>query len=60
MGAEEQTMLLRALEEKRFSAMGSDDTVESDFQLIAGTNRDLEALVEKGSFRDDLLARIDL
>lgn len=60
LGAEEQTMLLRALEEKRFSAMGSDDTVESDFQLIAGTNRDLEALVEKGSFRDDLLARIDL
>lgn len=60
LGVEEQTMLLRALEEKKFSAMGSDDTVESDFQLIAGTNRDLEALVEKGLFRDDLLARIDL
>ncbi len=60
LGIEEQTLLLRALEEKKFSPMGSDDMVESDFQLIAGTNRNLEELVEKGLFRDDLLARIDL
>ena len=60
LGADEQAMLLRALEEKRFLPLGSDKEVASDFQLIAGTNRDLEADVARGRFRDDLLARIDL
>ena len=40
--------------------MGADKEVESDFQLIAGTNRDLQAGVERGRFREDLLARINL
>ena len=53
-------MLLRALEEKRFLPVGSDREVESDFQLIAGTNRDLGARVAEGRFRDDLLARLNL
>ncbi|MFO0873377.1 MAG: RNA repair transcriptional activator RtcR [Phycisphaerales bacterium] len=60
LGADEQAMLLRALEEKRFLPLGSDREVESDFQLIAGTNRDLARLVAEGSFREDLLARINL
>jgi len=41
LGADEQAMLLRALEEKCFLPVGSDKEVGSDFQLIAGTNRDL-------------------
>jgi transcriptional regulatory protein RtcR len=53
-------MLLRALEEKRFLPVGSDKEVESDFQLIAGTNRDLQVAVAQGRFRDDLLARLNL
>ena len=53
-------MLLRAIEEKCFLPVGADREVRSDFQLIAGTNRDLAARVEEGTFRDDLLARIDL
>lgn len=53
-------MLLRALEEKRFLPLGADTEVASDFQLIAGTNRDLGASVRSGAFRDDLLARINL
>jgi transcriptional regulatory protein RtcR len=53
-------MLLRALEEKRFLPLGSDNEVSSDFQLIAGTNRDLPDAVKEGRFRDDLLARINL
>lgn len=60
LGADEQAMLLRALEEKRFFPMGSDEVVESDFQLIAGTNRDLLDAVWEGHFRDDLFARINM
>jgi transcriptional regulatory protein RtcR len=60
LGADEQAMLLRALEEKRFLPVGSDREVESDFQLIAGTNRDLVRAAADGRFRDDLLARINL
>jgi transcriptional regulatory protein RtcR len=60
LGADEQAMLLRALEDKRFLPVGADREVESDFQLIAGTNRDLQAEVERGRFREDLLARINL
>jgi transcriptional regulatory protein RtcR len=60
LGLDEQAMLLRAIEEKRFLPMGSDKEAKSDFQLIAGSNRDLKAAVAEGRFRDDLLARIDL
>jgi transcriptional regulatory protein RtcR len=60
LGLDEQAMLLRALEEKRFLPVGSDSEVKSDFQLIAGTNRDLAQAVETGEFREDLFARINL
>lgn len=60
LGLDEQAMLLRALEEKRFLPMGADRESESDFQLIAGTNRHLPTDVKTGKFREDLLARINL
>lgn len=60
LGLDEQAMLLRALEEKRFLPLGGDREATSDFQLIAGTNRDLAERVRAGEFREDLLARIDL
>jgi transcriptional regulatory protein RtcR len=60
LGADEQAMLLRALEDKTFLPVGSDKPVSSDFQLIAGTNRDLRESVASGQFREDLLARIHL
>ncbi|HEX3529207.1 MAG TPA: RNA repair transcriptional activator RtcR [Thermoanaerobaculia bacterium] len=60
LGLDEQAMLLRAVEEKRFLPVGSDTEVESDFQLIAGTNRSLADEVRSGRFRADLLSRIDL
>ncbi len=60
LGIDEQAMLLRAVEEKRFLPMGADREVESDFQLIAGTNRRLSEQVRQGRFREDLLARINL
>lgn len=58
--ADEQAMLLRAIEEKRFLPVGADHEAASDFQLICGTNRDLSHEVAAGRFRDDLLARINL
>jgi transcriptional regulatory protein RtcR len=60
LGLDEQAMLLRALEEKTFMPFGSDEEAHSDFQLIAGTNRDLFKAVREGKFREDLLARINL
>lgn len=60
LGGDEQAMLLRALEEKRFLPVGADKEVSSDFQLIAGSHRDLRDAVAAGDFREDLLARIDL
>jgi transcriptional regulatory protein RtcR len=56
LGLDEQAMLLRALEEKRFLPLGADREAGSDFQLVAGTNRDLRT----SGFRPDLLARINL
>ncbi|MFP5393007.1 MAG: RNA repair transcriptional activator RtcR [Gammaproteobacteria bacterium] len=60
LGLDEQAMLLKAIEEKRFLPVGSDNEVQSDFQLIAGTNRDLALDVVQGRFREDLYARINL
>lgn len=60
LNPEAQTMLLKAIEEKRFLPFGADIEVASDFQLVAGTNRDLHADVAAGRFRDDLFARINL
>lgn len=60
LGLDEQAMLLKAIEEKRFFPMGSDKEVSSDFLLIAGTHRDLRTRVAEGLFREDLYARINL
>jgi transcriptional regulatory protein RtcR len=60
LGLDEQAMLLKAIEEKTFYPVGSDKEASSDFQLIAGTHRDLRVDVEIGRFREDLFARINL
>jgi transcriptional regulatory protein RtcR len=58
LGRDEQAMLLTAIEDRRFYPLGADKQVGSDFQLIAGTNRDLGRDVRAGRFREDLLARL--
>ena len=60
LGLDEQSMLLRAIEEKRFLPVGADRETGSNFQLICGTNRDLQEDVAKGRFREDLFSRINL
>lgn len=60
LGLDEQAMILRAVEERRFLPVGADKEAQSEFQLIAGTNRDLNVSVAAGRFREDLLARLNL
>lgn len=53
-----QKSFLRVLQERRFRPVGGRKERESDFRLIAATNRDLEKMVEEGAFRKDLLFRL--
>jgi two-component system, NtrC family, response regulator AtoC len=53
-----QAKLLRAIEERRFERVGSSSSIQVDVRWIAATNRDLEAMVQEGTFRDDLYHRL--
>lgn len=53
-----QKAFLRVLQEHKFRPLGSSREIESDFRLVAATNRNLEEMVKEGRFRDDLLFRL--
>lgn len=53
-----QGAFLRALELRRFRPVGEVQEVDSDFRLVAATNRDLDGMVRTGQFRGDLLYRL--
>jgi two-component system response regulator GlrR len=53
-----QSKLLRALQERQFYPVGGDSPIEVDVRVIVATNKDLQELVQKGLFRDDLFYRI--
>jgi len=55
-----QAKLLRFLETRRYTRMGSDKECDADVRLFAATNRKLEVECRKGSFRDDLFYRLNV
>ncbi len=55
-----QTKLLRVLQEKEFQRVGGNTTIKVDVRIITATNRDLEALMKEGKFREDLYYRLNI
>lgn len=55
-----QVKLLRVLQDGQFERLGSNKTIKVDVRIIASTNRNLEQMVEKGMFREDLYYRLNV
>lgn len=55
-----QLKLLRVLQERSFEKLGSSTTINVDVRIVAATNSDLEAAIDKGTFREDLFYRLNV
>ncbi|MCL5024475.1 MAG: sigma-54 dependent transcriptional regulator [Nitrospirae bacterium] len=55
-----QAKLLRFMQDRKFSALGSNRVIEADVRIIGATNRDLKDAVSKGQFREDLYYRFNV
>jgi DNA-binding NtrC family response regulator len=60
INANTQVHLLRALEEKKITRVGSNEEVDVDVRVIAATSKDLKGLTERGRFREDLYYRLNV
>ncbi len=55
-----QAKLLRVIQEKEITPVGSDQNIKTDVRIIASTNKDLKKMSEQGSFRQDLYFRLNV
>jgi transcriptional regulator with GAF, ATPase, and Fis domain len=60
MPLETQAKLLRALEEQQIERLGGEKAITVDVRIIAATNRDLDEMVKRGAFRQDLFFRLNV
>jgi two-component system nitrogen regulation response regulator NtrX len=60
MSLKTQSKILRVLQEKQFQRVGGSRVLEVDVRVIAATNKDLEAEIENGTFREDLYYRLNV
>jgi len=60
IGPETQAKLLRVIQEKEFTPLGSNDVVKVDVRILAATNADLRKMVEEKKFREDLYYRLNV
>jgi DNA-binding NtrC family response regulator len=60
MSLKTQAKILRVLQEKKFSPIGSYESKDIDVRIIAATNKDLTGMMESGDFRNDLYYRISV
>jgi two-component system response regulator AtoC len=60
LSAPTQAKLLRLLQDREFERLGGKKTIRVDVRVIAATHRDLETMVERGSFRQDLFYRLNV
>ena len=60
IGPETQIKLLRVIQEKEFTPLGSTDPIKVDVRILAATNADLYQLVKEGKFREDLYYRLNV
>ncbi|MFP3927344.1 MAG: sigma-54-dependent transcriptional regulator [Desulfobacteraceae bacterium] len=60
MSLKAQSKTLRILQEQKFERVGGSKTIHVDVRVIAATNKDLEAEIEKGNFREDLYFRLNV
>ncbi len=55
-----QVKLLRVLQERKFTPVGSNREIDMNVRIIAATNRNLEEMIQKGTFREDLFYRLNV
>lgn len=60
MSLNTQAKVLRVLQEKRFERVGGEVSVDVDVRVIAATNKDLQEMIQNGSFREDLYHRLNI